>query len=70
MSSVDVYFKLLDEEAMLGKRLFEIKKEKQEICKKVWKECTHDWERCSDYDDLCKFKCKKCMLYNNYYLYT
>ena len=41
------------------------------ICKKVWKECQHKWERCSfDDDDLCKYRCKKCTLYNNDYFYT
>ena len=38
--------------------------------KKVWKDCDHDWERCSDYDDLCRFICRKCTLYNNPYFYT
>lgn len=70
MSSVEIYFDLLKEEMLINKRLVEIKKEKRLICKKVWKECIHDWERCSDYDDLCKYRCKKCSLYNNFYLYS
>lgn len=70
MPSVDIYFKLLKEEERITKRLNEIKKEKIYICKKVWKECIHDWEKCSDYDDLCKYRCKKCTLYNNDYFYT
>jgi len=71
MSSVDGYFKLLKEEEVITKRLNEIKKEKIYICKKVWKECQHKWERCSfDDDDLCKYRCKKCTLYNNDYFYT
>ena len=70
MSSLTSYFNLLNEEKMITIRLNEIKREKREISKKVWKECIHDWERCSDYDDLCKFKCKKCTLYNNHYLYS
>jgi len=71
MSSVDGYFKLLKEEEAITKRLNEIKKEKIYICKKVWNECQHKWERCSfDDDDLCKYRCKKCLLYNNSYLYS
>jgi len=70
MSSLTSYFNLLNEEKMITTRLNEIKREKREISKKVWKECIHDWERCSDYDDLCKFKCKKCTLYNSHYLYS
>lgn len=70
MSSLTQYFNLLNEEKMITMRLNEIKREKREISKKVWKECIHNWERCSDYDDLCKFKCKKCTLYNNHYLYS
>ena len=53
----------------LNRKLFGLKIRKVELSKKVWKECNHEWERCSDYDDLCKKICKKCTLYYNHYLY-
>jgi|TARA_B000000477_G_C5937759_1_gene162318 hypothetical protein len=69
MSSTKKYLDLLDEEEELNRKLFGLKIRKVELSKKVWKECNHEWERCSDYDDLCKKICKKCTLYYNHYLY-
>ena len=70
MSSVDLYLKLQHEEKVLKKRLYMIKQQQNELSRKVWKDCDHDWERCSDYDDLCRFICRKCTLYNNPCFYT
>tara|TARA_B100001059_G_scaffold129242_1_gene129138 strand:+ start:3997 stop:4209 length:213 start_codon:yes stop_codon:yes gene_type:complete len=70
MASVDLYLKLLHEENVLKKRLSDNKEQQDKISKEVWKDCKHEWERCSDYDDLCSFVCKKCTLYNNPYFYT
>ena len=72
MSSTVQYLKILKEEEKLNRDLFNLKIKKVELQKKVWKECIHEWERCSDYndDDLCKYICKKCSLYNNNYLYS
>jgi hypothetical protein len=69
MNSTQEYLRLIEKEKQVNKELFCIKLKKVEISKKVWKECIHEWERCSDYDDLCKYMCKKCTLYNNSYLY-
>jgi hypothetical protein len=69
MSSTDDYLKLVSEGEKLSKQLYENKKKQDVLSKIVWKECLHEWERCSDYDDLCHFVCKKCTLYNNAYLY-
>ena len=72
MSSTYKYFKLLNEEQELNKRLSLIKLKKVQLQKLIWQECSHEWERCSDYNDgdLCKFICKKCTLYNNPNLYS
>jgi hypothetical protein len=72
MSSTVQYLNILKEEEKLNRELFNLKIKKVELQKKVWKECIHVWERCSDYndDDLCKYICKKCSLYNNDYLYS
>ena len=55
MSSIDIYFGLLKEESMIAIRIDEIKKEKKAICKKIWKECIHDWEKCPPKDTFCTF---------------
>lgn len=72
MSSIDKYLELVSKEVELKHELLQIKQQKNMLEKKIWKECNHDWERCSAYndDDLCKYMCKKCSLYNNHYLYT
>lgn len=72
MTSTTEYFKLIKREEELNRELFSVKIKKVEMAKKVWKECIHDWTRCSDYDDgdLCKYVCKKCTLYNNPYIYN
>lgn len=72
MTFLEDYLKLLSKEIELNNELLQLKQQKTILEKKVWKECNHVWERCSNYndDDLCKYICKKCSLYNNNYLYT
>ena len=40
--------------------------------KKIYKCCSHEWIRDWDvaFDDRCKYKCKKCNLWRNDYMYN
>jgi hypothetical protein len=40
-----------------------------DIEKALFNTCYHDFYRCGDYDDLCRYRCKKCECYSNKYIY-
>lgn len=70
---------LINENHQLKNKMYEyediIKLIKKRISlneKNIWEKCNHEWEKDYDvaFDDNCKYFCKKCKLWNNFYLYN
>lgn len=53
-------------------KILKNKKIVEDLEKKIYKLCSHEWERdwTSSFDDLCKYNCKKCKLWRNNYMYN
>ena len=47
----------------------QLNNEIKEIEKQLFKQCVHNFYRYGEYDDICKFRCKKCNCFSNENLY-
>ena len=53
-------------------KILKTKKIVEDLEKKIYKLCSHEWERDCDvaFDDRCKYNCKTCKLWRNDYMYN